>query len=310
MDHSDLIAPTRDLAPGQRAEIWIADVAQRSLTLVHVDEAVLLEAPNWTPDGAALILNGDGAAWRLELGDHALERVAVDAPPLNNDHVIHPDGETFLVSAMDGHIYRTTLHGGAAHQVTTDPATAQFLHGISPDGGHLAFVELQRADFSAPGALVIVDSDGANRALLDTGTGHIDGPEYSPDGDWIYLNAEAFTTAPGHAQLARIRPDGTDFERLLVSDRVDWFPHLSADGAAGAYISFPPGTLGHPADLPVRITAVRLPHWDVPVLEIDLFGGQGSLNVNSWAPDGTRFAFVAYPFADTAAPAIVERTAA
>ena len=26
-----------------------------------------------------------------------------------------------------------------------------------------------------------------------------------------------------------------------------------------------------------------------------LFGGQGTLNVNSWAPDGDRFAFVSYP---------------
>ena len=26
-----------------------------------------------------------------------------------------------------------------------------------------------------------------------------------------------------------------------------------------------------------------------------LFGGQGTLNVNSWSPDSTRFAYVAYP---------------
>jgi hypothetical protein len=25
------------------------------------------------------------------------------------------------------------------------------------------------------------------------------------------------------------------------------------------------------------------------------FGGQGTINVNSWAPDSRRFAFVAYP---------------
>ena len=28
-----------------------------------------------------------------------------------------------------------------------------------------------------------------------------------------------------------------------------------------------------------------------------LFGGQGTLNVNSWSPDSSRFAFVAYPTA-------------
>jgi hypothetical protein len=27
---------------------------------------------------------------------------------------------------------------------------------------------------------------------------------------------------------------------------------------------------------------------------VDLFGGQGTINVNSWAPDSRRFAFVRY----------------
>ena len=30
---------------------------------------------------------------------------------------------------------------------------------------------------------------------------------------------------------------------------------------------------------------------------VTLFGGQGSLNVNSWNPEGTRFAYAAYPIA-------------
>jgi TolB protein len=28
---------------------------------------------------------------------------------------------------------------------------------------------------------------------------------------------------------------------------------------------------------------------------IDVFGGQGTLNVNSWAPGSDRFAYVSYP---------------
>jgi TolB protein len=28
---------------------------------------------------------------------------------------------------------------------------------------------------------------------------------------------------------------------------------------------------------------------------VSLFGGEGSLNVNSWSPDGRRFAYAAYP---------------
>ena len=84
-------------------------------------------------------------------------------------------------------------------------------------------------------------------------------------------------------------------ERLAASDTVDWFPHLSPDGAYATYISFPPGTLGHPPDLPVEVRLVRTADWRTPVATFPLPGGQGTLNVNSWAPDSRRFAFVSYP---------------
>ena len=54
-------------------------------------------------------------------------------------------------------------------------------------------------------------------------------------------------------------------------------------------------TLGHPADLDVII---RLLGPDgVGTDLVHLFGGQGTINVPSWSPDSTRFAYVAYPLA-------------
>lgn len=35
-----------------------------------------------------------------------------------------------------------------------------------------------------------------------------------------------------------------------------------------------------------------------PEVLTDLFGGQGSLNVNSWSPDSRRFAFMSYQLKD------------
>jgi Tol biopolymer transport system component len=84
-------------------------------------------------------------------------------------------------------------------------------------------------------------------------------------------------------------------ERLVASDTVDWFPHLSPDGEFASYISFPTGTLGHPADLDVEVRVVRTADWSHVVQRYSLFGGQGTINVNSWAPRGRRFAYVAYP---------------
>jgi hypothetical protein len=60
------------------------------------------------------------------------------------------------------------------------------------------------------------------------------------------------------------------------------------------YISFPPGTLGHPENKPVQIV-VADPLGQAEQDRFDLFGGQGSLNVNSWAPASDRFAYVDYP---------------
>ena len=50
-------------------------------------------------------------------------------------------------------------------------------------------------------------------------------------------------------------------ERLVTSDTVDWFPHLSPDGEFATYISFPTGTLGHPPISPSRSA------WSGPRLE-------------------------------------------
>ncbi|CAN7207991.1 TolB family protein [Arthrobacter sp. LjRoot14] len=285
----------RTFRPGQRCEVWIASVTGER-ELVFTSNDVLLEAPNWTLDGRSLVLNGDGALWRVDLGSRTLSQVPLTGiPDLNNDHVLAPDGNNIFLSANDGHIYRAALSGGRATRLTEDDGSFHFLHGVSPDGKELAYVGIESGDFTQPGRLMTIPSDGGASSRVDVGGGHCDGPEYSPDGQWLYLNTESFTSRPGHAQLARVRVDGSGFERLLESATVDWFPHLSPDGELASYIRFPGGTEGHPADLPVDVVLVSTGDWTAPLHAWPLFGGQGTLNVNSWSPDSTRFAYVAYP---------------
>lgn len=289
----------RSLQPGQRCEVWIASVTGER-ELVYATDDVLLEAPNWTLDGTALVLNGDGKLWAFDVESRTLAQVPLtEIPDLNNDHVLVPDGTGIFLSANDGHIYRATLGGGAARRITDDDGSFHFLHGVSPDGHELAYVGIDAGDFTKPGRLRTIPSDGGATAGVDVGAGHCDGPEYSPDGKWLYLNTESFTSTPGHAQLARIQVDGSGFERLLESETVDWFPHLSPDGQLASYIRFPTGTEGHPADLPVDVVLVSTGDWTTPLHTWPLFGGQGTLNVNSWAPDSVRFAYVAYPLTNT-----------
>ena len=289
----------RTLQPGQRCEVWIASVTGES-ELVFATEDLLLEAPNWTLDGAALILNGAGALWRLAAGSRAVNQVPLTGvPDLNNDHVLAPDGTGIYLSANDGHIYRAASDGGAATRITEDDGYFHFLHGVSPDGQELAYVGIQAGDFTQPGRLMTIPAAGGATTVLNV-DGHCDGPEYSPDGRWLYFNTEAFTSQPGHAQLARLdmssasAPDARA-ERLLESATVDWFPHLSPDGRLASYLRFPGGTVGHPADLPVDVVLVSTGDWAAPLHTWPVFGGQGTLNVNSWSPDSTRFAYVAYP---------------
>lgn len=290
---------TRTLQPGQRCEVWVASVSGQA-ELLFTSTDVLFEAPNWTLDGTALVLNGDGRLWTLDVDSAELTTVPLTGvPDLNNDHVLAPDGAGIYLSANDGHIYRASLGGGPAQRITDEDGTFHFLHGVSPDGKELAYVGIEAGDFTQPGRLMTMASDGGATARVDVGPGHCDGPEYSPDGKWIYLNTESFTTAPGHAQLARVRRDGSGFEQLLASGSVDWFPHLSPDGRFATYIRFPSGTGGHPADLPVAVVLVSTGDWSTSLQAWPLFGGQGTLNVNSWSPDSTRFAFVAYPLTDS-----------
>lgn len=291
----------RTLTTGQRSSVLIGGIDRHEPDVLFETDELLIEAPNWSLDGRTLYVNGNGLLWSLAVDDPAagLTQVHFDGlPELNNDHVLDPDGEHILLSAMDGHIYRGALAGGSVTRLTADDDRWHFLHGVSPDGNRIAYVELE--GFEHPGRLAVAPAieGGGSVTHLDTGSGHLDGPEWSPDGQWLYCNTEHFGTEPGHAQLARIPEGGGELEQLLASTTVDWFPHLSPDARSAAYIAFPAGTLGHPADLDVEVRVVSTEDWSAPLQRYPLFGGQGTINVNSWAPDSSRLAFVAYPIAE------------
>lgn len=284
----------RELRPGQRSQLWIGGPELATPLLLCDIGDLLIEAPNWSRDGRTLYVNGDGRLWAIDLADPRPRAITFDGlPPINNDHVLAPDGETIYLSAMDGHIYRGPLAGGPVARVTSEDGRWHFLHGVRPDGRELAWVQL--AGLPGRGQLAVGPAAGGPSRVVDVGPGHLDGPEWSPDGAWIYLNTEAFTTTPGHAQLARIAAGGGAPERLVASETVDWFPHLSPDGRYATYLSFPPGTLGHPENLAVEVRVVSTSDWSRPLRRYPLFGGQGTINVNSWSPTSDRFAYLAYP---------------
>ena len=78
---------------------------------------------------------------------------------------------------------------------------------------------------------------------------------------------------------------------------MNWFPHLSPDGSRLVHLSYAPGVEGHPANHGVLLRVARADAWN-PEDVVAPFGGQGTLEVNSWAPDSRRFAYVDYPLED------------
>ena len=59
------------------------------------------------------------------------------------------------------------------------------------------------------------------------------------------------------------------------------------------YLSYPPGTEGHPRDLPVSLWLMDTDGGNRREV-VSLTGGQGTMNVPNWRADGGAFAFVSY----------------
>jgi len=289
----------RALEPGQLSRLVIVDASSGDRTVIHESTTQVFEAPNWSPDGAALVFNQDGSMYRIpadgSAGPQRIDTGEVDTA--NNDHVLSPDGRFLYISAGDGHIHAVDLHSAAVRTVTNDqgPSFIHYLHGISPDGTLLAYIGFQRRDGLPPltNVFTIPATGGEDIQLTHSPKPH-DGSEFGPDGEWIYFNSERASERPGHAQLFRMRRDGSDVTQLTFDERVNWFPHPSPDGRTLAYISFEPGVEGHPANKHV-IIRLTTPDGGTGDDVVSLFGGQGTINVNSWAPDSTRFAYVEYP---------------
>ncbi|MGZ0712632.1 TolB family protein (plasmid) [Coraliomargarita sp. W4R53] len=288
----------RTLAPHQRSELYILDLATGDTQLRLTSDSLLFEAPNWTPDGTELVVNGAGHLYRVGVDEGELIEIPLPGvAPINNDHLLSPDGSIAYVSSDDGHIYAAPYSGtGPVTRVSREKGSSfrHYLHGVSPDGRTLAYIGLEMlgGDAFRANVYLIETETGVERQLTDD-TFADDGAEFSPDGSWVYFNSERASTIAGHAQLFRIPVAGGQAQQLTDDDRVNWFPHPDPSGERLAYVSFPPGTLGHPADQDVII---RLRESDGTTRDLArVFGGQGTMNVPSWNPTGQKLAYVAYP---------------
>jgi hypothetical protein len=251
------------------------------------------EAPNWLKDNS-LIYNAGGHLLRMP-SDGSAKPVTIDTGAIariNNDHVPTPDGTTVGIS--DGtqpggsRVYLVPIAGGTPRKITEKAPS--YLHGISPDGKTLAFCGQRNGNFD----VYTVPAAGGEETRLTTADGLDDGPEYSPDGQYIYFNS----VRSGSMQIWRMKPDGSGQEQVTPDDGYNnWFAHVSPDGSRIAFVTFSKDVPAdqHPPDKEVMLRVMTLANQRIAVVA-KLFGGQGTMNVNSWSPDSRRLAFVSYQY--------------
>jgi TolB protein len=296
-------------APVQRGEqhlrsrLFIYDLHNGSSHLVYTADSIW-EAPNWSPDGKYLIANSGGAIYKLILKqDGTAEPAKLAIPPdyeCNNDKAISPDGRKIAFSATvpphkGSQVFLSDVDGNNAKLMTPD--SPSYFHGWSPDSRTLAFVAQRNG--SGQYDIYGMPAAGGPEKQLTSNIHQDDGPDYSPDGMWIYINSDR----SGKEAIWRLPADGAGHndekaEAVVNDDLEDWFPHISPDGKKMVYIGYPAGTPTHnPRTVPIELKLVAIDQGRVTNSQkklVEATGGQGTMNVNSWAPDSMRFAYVTY----------------
>jgi Tol biopolymer transport system component len=282
----DNFVPYRDYI-GSNLEVMDVATGRRKIVYTAPDS---FQAPNWTKDGRALIYNRNGRLYRFDLAKQLPETIdTAFAVNNNNDHVLSFDGKMLAISHHskdDGDasiVYTMPVNGGTPRRVTAKGPS--YLHGWSPDGKYLVYTGERDGEFD----IYKVSATGGAETNLTNAKGLDDGPEFTPDGRYIYFNS----TRSGTMQIWRMKPDGSDQEQVTSDEYNNWFPHISPDGRWIVFLSFlnDVSPTDHPFYKHVYIRLMPIDTMKAKVIAY-VYGGQGTINVPSWSPDGKRIAFV------------------
>ena len=253
-----------------------------------------IEAPNWTRDGKSLVYNSLGNIYLFNLDTRKSVQIHTgDCTSCTRDHVLSADGRSLAISSgcNESKVSRVWVLpiGGGWPKLITERFPSH-VHGWSPDGTKLAFRALRNGKFNI---YAIGVQEHADEVALTDGADEPDGPEFSPDGHYVWFHS----FQSGHAQIRRMKTDGSQQAQLTFDD--GWnscFAHVSPNGRHVVYLSYRRDDTALDNHNVNRNGEIRLTgnEGGKTTSLIELIGGEGTMDVNSWSPDSRKFAFVSY----------------
>jgi hypothetical protein len=261
---------------------------------VVLDSPHRFAAPEWTPDGTSLIVNGGGTLWRLPaLGGSPTPIAIARSGWIDINHSVSPDGKSLAFTS--GALWKVASDGGEPVQVTANPGN--YVHGWSPDGKGLMVSSNRGQGID----LFSISPESGEERRLTTSPRLDDAGQSSSDGRWLYFVSDR----SGNREIWRIPasgegPGGSKAERITSDDRQNASPRPSPDGKWLIYLSYPPRSPFNAIDRDVLIRRIPLPV-DGPVKApvkaedvVRIVGGHGTLGSRPFSPDGRRFVYSSF----------------
>lgn len=262
----------------------------RRAMVIHTGPAYMQSA-NWAPDGKSIYVYESGHIAKIPFltppAGGTPQVIATDElVDCSGNYGLSPDGERLAVScsARKGaphEVYILPADGGGTPRPVTTGTASSFFHAWAPDSRTIAFTRgsASKADiFTIPAA-------GGAEARLTSDTIN-DGPDYSPDGKFIYFDS----SRSGTTQIWRMHPDGSAAEQVTDDGNLNSSPHVAPDGKTVAFLSQPTGSGEGIGAAALKLIAAG--DGMIRTL-VDFQGNRGSFSMYGWG-DANHLAFISY----------------
>jgi TolB protein len=249
-------------------KLLIVSICLMSMTIIHGQDVISrLEIVNAKSGERRIVKEFDGR---------------VEAPNWT------PDGK-YLVYNSGGLIYKIPVAGGEPALISTGSVKGcNNDHVISVDGKILAISARGPSSHSQIYQLPL--SGGEPTLVTPLGPSYLH--RISPDNKYLAYCANR----NGNYDVYVIPTSGGEEIRLTTTEGLDDGPEYSPDEKKVVYITYQKGDVepgSHPPNKNVELNLMSAKGGESKTV-VKLFGGQGTINVNSWSPDSKEFAFVSY----------------